>query len=63
MGINIILTELELYHDYLLHHGNELYVLNKSHDDIQTLYERLNEINELYNSFVHEYFEREGTPF
>lgn len=63
MGINIILSELNLYHDYLLHHGNELYVLNKSYDDIQTLYERLNEINELYNSFVHEYFEREGEPF
>ena len=47
MGINIILSELNLYHDYLLHHGNELYVLNKSYDDIQTLYERLNEINEL----------------
>ena len=59
MGINIILSELNLYHDYLLHHGNELYVLNKSYDDIQTLYERLNEINELYNSFVDKYMEGE----
>ena len=63
MGIHIILEELELYHDYLLHHGNELYVLNKSYDDIQTLYERLNEINELYNSLVDKYIEEEGEPF
>ena len=63
MGIHIILSELELYHDYLLRHGNELYVLNKSYDDIQTLYERLNEINELYNSCVDKYIEEEGEPF
>ena len=47
--MHIILEEIEHIKETLKHHSKDLYILDKTYNQIQTIYSKLIELNDYYN--------------